>query len=86
MKVSVRREDLPPLEEGEFYLCDILGTVVLSSSGKRLGTVKGFLKGATDIIVVQGDDEEVLVPLVEGFVLEVSEDFILVDDSRLEMI
>jgi 16S rRNA processing protein RimM len=86
MKVFVRREDLPPLEEGEFYLCDIVGAVVLSVSGKRLGTVRGFLKGATEIMIVEGDGEELLVPIVEGFVLQVSKESVLVDDSRLEMV
>jgi 16S rRNA processing protein RimM len=85
-RVFVRREDLKPLEEGEFYLCDIVGACVKSPSGKRIGTVKGFLKGATEIMIVEEDGEEVLVPLVEGFVLQVSKESVLVDESRLEMV
>jgi 16S rRNA processing protein RimM len=37
--VSIERSALPPLEEGEYYLCDVVGAEVLGPGGLRLGRV-----------------------------------------------
>lgn len=68
----VSRSDLPPVEEGEFYVCDILGADVFLVDGTRLGTVSDYRSyPSTDVLVVQGDRRRWEVPLVDDFVASV---------------
>jgi 16S rRNA processing protein RimM len=71
--VCARRADFPPLEDGEFYACDVAGAVVKVSDrgGAEVGTVRELraYPGA-DALVVDANDggEPWEVPLVDGFV------------------
>jgi len=70
--VSVLREDLPDLPEGEFYWADAVGCVVVDASGKVLGEVTGVAPGpAHDWLVVRRDGEEAYLPVVEAFLRSV---------------
>ena len=40
MDVSVYFEDLPALEEGEYYVADMVGMDVVDETGKKIGTFK----------------------------------------------
>ena len=54
-EVSVRREVLPPPEEGHYYLDDLMGLEVVNQQGERLGVVKRiFSNGAQDVMEVAG--------------------------------
>lgn len=54
LKLHVRRDTLPPAEEDEFYLADLVGLRVESEAGQALGTVKSVHDfGAGDLIEVQ---------------------------------
>jgi 16S rRNA processing protein RimM len=65
--VRVRRDALPALEPGEFFVEDIIGCTVRTDQGRVLGIVDSvFWNGAQDIMVVKGEAEE-LVPLVPEF-------------------
>jgi len=65
-EVLVNRGDLPKLEEGEYYWFEILGMVVETEEGKRIGRVKEiFPTGANDIYVVEGKRGEILLPATE---------------------
>ena len=67
--LAVRREDLAQLEEGEFYVADLLGLEVVEHGGARLGVVQDVLPGpANDALEL---DTGRLLPLVEECVLEV---------------
>ncbi|MEA5444647.1 ribosome maturation factor RimM [Gammaproteobacteria bacterium AB-CW1] len=64
--VAVRREQLPPAEEGEYYWLDLIGLQVETLEGVELGRVTGLLEtGANDVLVVKGDRER-LLPFVQG--------------------
>ena len=39
-KVYINTEDLPELEEGEFYVADLLGCNVADESGNAVGVLK----------------------------------------------
>ena len=56
---------LPPLEEGEFYLADLLGLTAVTDTGEPLGTVCAVENfGATDIIEIERPDgKRFMVPL-----------------------
>jgi 16S rRNA processing protein RimM len=54
--VSVPRSVLPPLEPGEYYLVDLIGTKVLGPEGE-IGEVTGIVSHPTvDVIVVRLSD------------------------------
>jgi 16S rRNA processing protein RimM len=71
--VCVRRGDFPPLAEGEFYACDILGAKVIEA-GRELGIVRDLKTYPTcDVLVVRAADggKDYEVPLVDAIVEEV---------------
>ena len=69
--LSVSREALPALEEGEFYFSDLLGLAVVSDQGEPVGQVCAVENyGATDIVEIeQVDGKKFMVPLTEQAVL-----------------
>jgi 16S rRNA processing protein RimM len=70
-EVRARRDALPPLAPGEFYVEDVIGCTVVHESGRQMGVVAStFWNGAQDVMVVAGTGgEEELVPLVPQFVV-----------------
>jgi 16S rRNA processing protein RimM len=71
--VCVARERFPELEEGEFYVCDIIGAKVVGPAGE-LGVVADFVSyPSADVLVVATGTggPNVEVPLVDDFVQEV---------------
>ncbi len=69
--LCVRRDEFPPLSEGEFYVCDIIGARLVGPGG-QLGTVLDLTTyPSTDVLVVELDDPpaaRVEIPLVEDFI------------------
>ncbi len=69
--VHIPLEEAIPLEEGEYYLFQVIGVEVFSDAGEPLGRVVDILESpAHDIYVVRGPLGEVLIPAVEEFVRE----------------
>lgn len=67
--VSAAREDLPALEETQYYAIDLIGCSVTSTAGKPLGEVTEVIAtGANDVYVVQGPKGELLVPGIASVV------------------
>jgi 16S rRNA processing protein RimM len=54
--VSVRRSDLPPLEEGEYYLCDLVGLAVAGPSGPLGRVLEIQMYPSVDAIVIEAPD------------------------------
>ncbi|MFK4002419.1 ribosome maturation factor RimM [Qipengyuania sp. NPDC077563] len=65
--LTVSRDALPELEEGEFYYSDLLGLPVMTDKGEAIGrvcAVENF--GATEIIEIeQPDGKKFMVPLTK---------------------
>lgn len=81
--LTVPREALPPLGEGEFYHADLLGLSVVTDAGDAIGTVAAIENfGATDIIEVarvpvpEKGPKTFMVPMIPAAVIEW-------DDKRL---
>ena len=51
--VSVRRSELPPLGEGEYYLCDLVGLVVSAPEGEVGKVVDVQVYPSVDAIVIE---------------------------------
>ncbi len=70
-KLSIEEKELPPPEEGEFYLYELEGKEAFDTEGKRIGTIASVLIGqGQDLLQIISDSGEVLVPLVSEFLVE----------------
>lgn len=71
-ELFVARADLPPPDEGSYYVTDLVGLEVIEDGGARLGVVADVLPGvANDVLEL---DSGLLLPLVEDCVLAVDLD------------
>ncbi len=69
--VQIPIEDAVPLENGEYYLHQLIGVVVETDEGEELGEVVDVLEtGANDVYVVRGPSGELLVPAIGDVVQE----------------
>jgi 16S rRNA processing protein RimM len=66
--VTVSRDALPPLAEGEYYHADLVGLACESRSGELLGTVVAVENfGAGDLLEIERPDgRRALVPFRDG--------------------
>ncbi|MBM2824267.1 MAG: rimM [Thermoleophilia bacterium] len=71
-ELTVLREALPPLENGSFYVADVVGMEVVDEHGAHIGVVRDVVPGpANDALELE---RGVLLPLVEDCVREVDLD------------
>lgn len=68
-EVFLPRAAFPEPEEGSHYWFDLIGLAVKSLDGRLIGEIRHlFSAGPQDVLVVQDEETEVLIPLVEAFV------------------
>lgn len=70
----VTRENATPLNEGEYYIADLIDMVVVDEEDKELGVMYDVLQtGANDVFVVKlnDTDKELLLPNIPECVLNV---------------
>lgn len=71
-RIALREAGLPPLREGEFYHYQLVGLEVVDEAGERLGKVAEIISaGGNDVLAVDADGRERLIPLVEEAIREV---------------
>lgn len=72
----VPRDEFPPLEEGEFYACDVEGARAELGSGEIVGRVLTLASYPTcEVLVVErADGSKIEVPLLDEFVASVDTD------------
>jgi len=63
-EVAVARESLPPVEEGHYYLADLVGLEVVNEQGERLGVVKQWLTNGAQDVMELADGRIRLIPWV----------------------
>ncbi len=69
MGVLILKEDLPQPGQDEFYLYQMEGLTVITVDGRTLGTVTSIMSnGAQDLLVVQNNDEEYLIPILDSII------------------
>lgn len=77
-QLCVKRRDFPPLEEGEFYACDVIGARVVSNvdgAEQEIGTVTELLTyPSVDVLIVEGAAGRWEVPVVDAYVTSVDVD------------
>jgi 16S rRNA processing protein RimM len=79
--VAVAREALPPLEDGEYYLCDLVGASVVSPNGPVGEVVEVRVHPSVDTLVVRAPDGALWEQaLAEPWILRVD-----VENKRVEL-
>ncbi len=85
--VCVERENAIKLPEGRYFIFDIEGCTVITEKGNVLGKVTEVMQpGANDVYVVSDGKNEVLIPAVKSFILniDIENKTITVNGSMLE--
>jgi 16S rRNA processing protein RimM len=62
------REDAPPLEEGQYYVVDVIGCVCQTEEGEELGVVKDISHFSSDIYTIEKDGKNILFPVVKNVI------------------
>lgn len=77
--VLVHKEDLPVLDDNEFYLYELEGLQVLTEQNEVIGNVESFFSnGMQDILVVRNGKNEYLIPLIPGLIQERNESSMII--------
>lgn len=87
-EVEVERDDAPPLDEGTYYIVDLIGCEVSDESGKVYGTLTDVTSLASDVYTVSDGKEELRFPAVRGVVkgVDVQAKKIVLDGEILKQI
>ena len=78
--VFAKKDDLPPLPEGVFYVADLIGVQAYLEDGTYVGEVTDVIQnGPTDILELKGESgNQILIPRVKEFVPLIS-----VEDKKM---
>lgn len=72
-ELYLKKEDLPRLENGQYYYHELMDCTVLNETGETLGVVSDILEtGANLVLRVSKDTSNFLLPFVEAFVVDVN--------------
>lgn len=68
--LEIDRSDAIPLEEGQYFIADLLGLDVIQDNGEKLGILDDiFNNGSTDIYVVKNElGKQFLLPYIDEVV------------------
>ena len=84
--LTVRRSEMPPLPEGEYYHADLIGLPAVSTEGEALGecvAVENF--GAGDVIEIRkADGKKFMVPMKAQAVPEWTDERIVIEAGWAE--
>lgn len=84
--LTVRRSEMPPLPEGEYYHADLIGLPAVSTEGEALGeciAVENF--GAGDVIEIRKPDgKKFMVPMKPEAVPEWTDERIVIEAGWVE--
>jgi len=70
-ELFVREEDLPSLNEGEYYDYQLVGLTAINEQHEPIGKVKEVIHTKANDIIVIGGETDILVPMLEDFILSV---------------
>ena len=73
-KLEGERADAPDLDEGQYYIVDIIGLSCETVEGEVLGTVTDISNLSSDIYTIEKAGKKILFPAVKGVVVKVDLD------------
>ena len=66
-------KEIVAVDEGRYFIDDLVGCTVALDNGKSVGTVKEILQnGAADVFVCDGESGEILFPFLKDLILSVN--------------
>lgn len=83
--ITTERANLPPPEQGRFYIADLIGCRVTLQNGVEKGKITDILSsGAADIIVLEAGEQTLMFPHLKEVVLKVdiAAKTVTVDEKR----
>lgn len=83
--ITADRNAAPPLDEGTYYIVDIIGCSVRYEDGVTVGVISDVIPAATDIYTVERDGQKpIMFPVAKGVVLsvDINKKEITVDKKR----
>ena len=85
-EIEALRGDLPPLPEDRFYIADLTGCKVVTSSGETVGEVVSVTPARTDIYYLKIPDGEISFAAAKGVIesVDILNKIITVDKKRFE--
>ena len=73
--VEILRAQFEEPEDGEYYWADLVGMNVVNTENISLGSVSNLMEtGAHDILVINGEYGQKLIPFVDNFIKTVDHD------------
>ena len=69
--IEGERDDAPALDEGQYYIVDIIGLSCETEEGELLGVVKNVQNLSSDIYTIEKAGKSVLFPAVKGVIKKV---------------
>ena len=71
-KLFLPLNNLPPLEEGQFYYHEVINFKITDQNLGELGTIiQIYETGNQDLIAMQFQGKEILIPLVDDFIIKI---------------
>lgn len=68
----VERKDAVPLEEGRYFIADLIGCEVVIEDGEKIGVIKDIFSSRTDVITVACDNGKIMrFPFLKDLVVSV---------------
>lgn len=70
--ISVSKNDAIPLNEGEYFISDIIGCKIFGNNGIYLGTVKNITNsGSSDVYEAENKGKRILFPFIKKLNAEI---------------
>ena len=85
--LHVLRENAIPLEEGRYFIVDILGCALVTDNGNKVGEVIDVTSARTDIFTIKCDDGKIMrFPFLKDLIVsvEIDKKIITVLEKRLK--
>jgi 16S rRNA processing protein RimM len=74
-RILIHKDQLPVLQDGDYYWDQLVGLQVINTSGNKLGYIHHMLEtGANDVMVVKGDRERLIPYVMDDVVKNISLD------------
>lgn len=71
--LEMNRNDLDDLEEGRYYICDIIGLTLIDNTIGEIGKVSDVIStGSNDVYVTKYNDKEICIPALESIIDEIN--------------
>ena len=72
-EISVEKDELLPLDDGKYYVDDLIGCKVVDENGENIGKIKDVNNyGASDILSIRDGSEEILCPFLDKVFVSVN--------------